>query len=65
MRVVTPERWEQLGQALTGFAVALADGRGRWADEQAVAEQLAAYQLTAGNFFQRFAEVARLEKPGR
>ncbi|MGA5819890.1 DEAD/DEAH box helicase [Kitasatospora sp. NPDC094028] len=59
MRVVTPAKWEALKKAVTAFAVALADGNGRWRDEQAVAEQLAAGKLLAGNFFQTYAEAPK------
>lgn len=60
MRVVTPQKWEALKKAVTAFAIALADGNGRWRDEQAVAEQLASYKLLAGNFFQTYAEAPKL-----
>jgi hypothetical protein len=59
MRIVTPEKWAALKQAVRAFAVALADGRGRWRDEQAVAEQLAHGNLTAGNLFQTYAVAPR------
>jgi hypothetical protein len=59
MRVVTEQTWERLKQAVRGFAVALADGQGRWKDETAVAEQLAYAKLTAGNFFQTYAVAPR------
>lgn len=59
MRVVTEQTWERLKQAVRGFAVALADGQGRWKDETAVAEQLASAKLTAGNFFQTYAVAPR------
>lgn len=36
--------------------VALADGQGRWADEQAVAAHLAHAQLDVGRLFQAYAE---------
>ncbi|MFF4924243.1 DEAD/DEAH box helicase [Kitasatospora sp. NPDC001261] len=59
MRVVTPQKWEALKKAVTAFAVALADGNGRWRDEQAVAEQLAVGKLLAGSFFQTYAEAPK------
>jgi len=40
-------------------AVALADGHGRWGDEQAVAAQLAHHRLDAGNLLQTCAEASR------
>lgn len=62
MRVVTRGKWEELQKAVTAFTVALANGQGRWADEQAVAEQLVQHRLMAGNFFQTFSEAARAEQ---
>jgi hypothetical protein len=59
MRVVTPGRLEQLKAAVTAFAIALADGQGRWADEQAVAAHLAHGRLDHGSLFQVYAEPAR------
>jgi hypothetical protein len=59
MRVVTPQKWEALKKAVTAFAVALADGNGRWRDEQAVAEQLTGGKLIAGSFFQTYAEAPK------
>ncbi|MFI9323313.1 hypothetical protein ACIGXI_26535 [Kitasatospora aureofaciens] len=44
---------------MIAFAVALADGNGRWREEQAVAEQLAVGKLLVGSFFQTCAEVPR------
>ncbi len=55
MRVVTPDKWDALKGALIAFAVALADWRERWRDDQAVAEQLTYHKFTAGDFFQTFA----------
>jgi hypothetical protein len=52
IRVVTPVKLEELKNAVRACAVALADGQGRWADEQAVAAQLAHHKLDAGNLFQ-------------
>ncbi len=59
MRVVTPERLERLKEAVTKFAVALADGPGRWRDDNAVRTQLAHHRLDATNIFQTYAEPAR------
>jgi hypothetical protein len=56
MRVVTPIKLEQLKRAVKEYAVALADGPGRWSDEQAVAAQLGYHKLDAGNLFQTYAE---------
>ena len=60
MRVVTPNKLEKLKAALTAFAVALADGQGRWVDEQAVAVHVAHGQLDAGHLFQAYAEASRV-----
>jgi hypothetical protein len=46
MRVVTPAKLETLKLAVVAYAVALADGQGRWGDELAVAKQLAHHKLT-------------------
>ncbi|WP_200215620.1 DEAD/DEAH box helicase [Micromonospora coerulea] len=59
MRVVTPAKLETLKLAVVAYAVALADGQGRWGDEQAVGKQLAHHRLDAGNLFQTYAEPAR------
>lgn len=59
MRVVTPTKLANLKLAVVAYAVALADGQGRWGDEQAVAAQLAHHRLDAGNLFQTYAESAR------
>ena len=59
MRVVTPDKLEQLKTAVTAFAVALADGQGRWSDEQAVAAHLAHGRLEDGRVFQVDADAAR------
>ncbi|QKW04495.1 hypothetical protein [Streptomyces sp. NA02536] len=45
MRVVTPDRLQALKQAIVAYAVALADGQGRWGDDQAVARS----SLTTGS----------------
>jgi hypothetical protein len=60
MRVVTPDKLEQLREAVIAFAVALADGRGRWGDEQAVAVQLTCGRLDAGSIFQTYAEAPQV-----
>ena len=62
MRVVTPAKWEELKAAVRALAVALADGAGRWDDNQAVAQQLAQHKLTAGNLFQTYAVAPRPSK---
>lgn len=56
MRVITPQRLEDLKTAVVAVAVALGDGPGRWKDEQAVAAQLTHHRLTAGALFQAYAE---------
>jgi hypothetical protein len=64
MLVVTPDRLERLKTAVTAFAVALAEGRGRWADEQAVTAALAQQRLNGGQIFSVYAEPARPAPPG-
>lgn len=59
MRVVTRQKLEALKQAVVAYAVALADGQGRWGDEQAVTTQLAHQRLVVGTLFQTYAETAR------
>lgn len=53
-RIVTKTGLESLKDAVTKYAVALADGQGRWRDEQAVAGQLGAFKLTPGQIFQTY-----------
>lgn len=60
MRVVTPTKLEELKLAVVAYAVALADGQGRWGDEQAVAAQLSHGRLDGGNVFQTYAETPRV-----
>jgi hypothetical protein len=60
MRVITPTKLEQLKLAVRDYAVALADGQGRWGDEQAVTAQLAHHKLDAGNLFQIYAEASHV-----
>ena len=60
MRVVTPTKLEELKLAVVTYAVALADGQGRWGDEQAVAAQLSHGRLDGGNVFQTYAETPRV-----
>jgi hypothetical protein len=60
MRVVTPVKLDELKGAVRAYAVALADGPGRWADEQAVAAQLAYHKLDSGNLFQTYAEAPHI-----
>jgi hypothetical protein len=59
MRVVTPERFSRLKEAIVRYAVALADGPGRWRDENAVKAQLAQHHLDASHIFQTYTEPAR------
>ncbi|MFE1782428.1 hypothetical protein ACFW9F_07515 [Streptomyces sp. NPDC059506] len=56
MRVITPELFEKLKDAVTAYAAALASSPDRWADEQAVREQLAHHRLTGDRFFTTYAE---------
>ncbi|MER6354646.1 hypothetical protein ABT186_23210 [Streptomyces sp. NPDC001634] len=59
MRVVTPATFGKLREAVTSYAAALASNPIRWADEQAVREQLAHHKLTADRFFTTYAEAVR------
>ncbi|WP_055470019.1 hypothetical protein [Streptomyces ardesiacus] len=56
MRVITPEQFGQLKDAVTAYAAALASSPDRWADEQAVREQLAHHKLTGDRFLTAYAE---------
>ncbi len=56
MRVVTPAKLDELKLAVVAYAVALAEGQGRWGDEQAVAAQLTHGKLNAGNVFLTYTE---------
>ncbi|MEV3972753.1 DEAD/DEAH box helicase family protein [Streptomyces sp. NPDC050698] len=56
MRVVTPALFEKLKEAVTSYAAALASSQDRWANEQAVREQLAHHKLTGDRFFTTYAE---------
>lgn len=60
MRVVTPTKLEELKRSVVAYAVALADGQGRWGDEQAVAAQLSHGRLDGGNVFQIYTETPRV-----
>ncbi|WP_093868115.1 DEAD/DEAH box helicase family protein [Streptomyces sp. KS_5] len=59
MRVVTPALFEKLKEAVTSYAAALAGSPDRWADEQAVRDQLAYHKLTGDRFFTTYAEPVR------
>lgn len=59
MRVVTPALFEKLKEAVTSYAAALASSPDRWADEQAVRDQLAHHKLTGDRFFTTYAEPVR------
>lgn len=59
MRVITTTKLDALKEAVVAYAVALADGTGRWSDDRAVAEQLAHRHLTAGEIIPTFSEPAR------
>jgi hypothetical protein len=56
MRVISETRLDQLKTAITTFASALAEGRGRWADEQAVAVQLAQFNLTGATVLTSYSD---------
>ena len=56
MRIINPDKLDQLKAAVGTLAAELADGLGRWRDEKAVAAQLAQGHLTAGEIFQHYAE---------
>ncbi|MFD5286531.1 hypothetical protein [Streptomyces rubrogriseus] len=56
MRVITLELFEKLKDAVTAFAAALASSPDRWADEQAVREQLAHHKRTGNRFFTAYAD---------
>ncbi|MFG2651182.1 DEAD/DEAH box helicase family protein [Streptomyces sp. NPDC048436] len=59
MRVVTPALFERLKEAVTSYASALAASPDRWADEQAIREQLSHHKLTGDRFFTTYAEPVR------
>lgn len=56
MRVVTPAMFEKLKEAVTSYAAALASDLDRWADEQAVREQLTHHKLAGDRFFTTYSE---------
>lgn len=62
MRVITPAKLGELKTAITAFATALAQGQHRWADEQAVADQLAFHNLTGDRIVGTYSVTAR--RPG-
>jgi hypothetical protein len=59
MRVVTPALFAKLKDAVTRYAAVLASTPDRWADEQAVREQLAHHQLTGDRFFTTYSDSVR------
>lgn len=59
LRVVTPDKLEELREAVAGAARALATGQGRWGDEQAVAAEWQRAKLTAGSLFDTYSHTAR------
>jgi hypothetical protein len=59
MRVITPELFEKLKEAVTSYAAALAGSPDRWADEQAVRDQLAHHKLTGDRLFTTYSEPVR------
>lgn len=62
MRVITPVSLDALKAAVRAFAVALADGQGRWSSEQAVADQLKVAKLTGSAIVATFSESIATEK---
>lgn len=54
-----PQPPKELKHAVTAYPVVLADGLGRWDQEQAVVQQVAHHKLDAGNVFQTYAEAVR------
>lgn len=60
MRVITPSKLDALKLAVTAYAVAVADGLGRWRDPQSVTVQLANGKLTANVIFETYAEAAKM-----
>jgi hypothetical protein len=61
MRVITAAKLDELKAAVRAFAVALAEGQGRWSDEQGASVQLTQARLTAGTFLNAFTEVNLVE----
>ncbi|MFI1415700.1 DEAD/DEAH box helicase family protein [Streptomyces sp. NPDC020707] len=59
MRVVTPALFEKLKEAVTSCVAALASSPDRWADEQAVREQLTHHKLTGDRLFTAYSEPLR------
>lgn len=62
MRVITPVKLIELKTAAEAFATALAKGTTLWADEQAVAQQLAFYHLTGDRIIPAYSVAARRAK---
>ncbi|TKA12060.1 DEAD/DEAH box helicase [Actinacidiphila oryziradicis] len=56
MRVITPQTWNRLSEAVRAFAEALTNGQQRWREHHAVAEQLAQHKLTATTLFTTYTE---------
>jgi hypothetical protein len=61
MRVVTPEKLETLKESVRSFAVALANGMGRWADPDQVAEELARFSLAGKSLVAKYTVPAKTE----
>ncbi|MBB0242689.1 DEAD/DEAH box helicase [Streptomyces alkaliphilus] len=59
LRVVTPNKLDELREAVAGVTRALATGHGRWGNEQSVAAELQRAKLTAGAIFSTYTETAR------
>jgi hypothetical protein len=62
MRVITPAALAELKTAVETFATALAQGTKLWADEQAVAQQLAYHRLTGDRLLPAYSVAARRPK---
>lgn len=62
MRVITPGALDTLKTAVRAYAVALADGQGRWSNEQAVADQLRHAKLTGTAIISAFSDEALATK---
>jgi hypothetical protein len=59
LRVITPAKLTELKTTAAGFATALTQGHRSWADEQAVAQQLATYRLAGDRIISAVSVTAR------
>jgi hypothetical protein len=55
-RGITADKLNELKAAVSAMAARLADGLGRWRDENAVATELRQAHLTGGDIFQFYAD---------